>query len=70
MQSGDRDEPVSWLAAFIVMAGATLFTIASRILGFDPFTMVFDVFIVYLPTVVLLIGVFLQSRRQKKLRQY
>jgi hypothetical protein len=64
LENADRDEPVSWLAAFALMVIATVFTVASRILGFDPFTMVFDLFIVYLPAAVLLVGVILQARRQ------
>ena len=57
MQLADRDEDLSWLAATIIMIVATLIAITSRPLGIDPFTEVFDLFIVYLPTAALVGGV-------------
>jgi hypothetical protein len=35
------------------MEVATAFTVTMRILGVDPFTTLFDVFMVYVPTIVL-----------------
>jgi len=49
------------------MAVATIFTVTTRLLGLDPFTDVFDIFIVYLPTFVLLgIMVFEKLRRSSR----
>ena len=58
MQSADRDENLAWLAATLIMIVVTLTAITSRLLSIDPFTEVFDLFIVYLPTTVLVGGVF------------
>jgi hypothetical protein len=49
----DTDETRSWAAAAIIMEIATAFTVTMRILGMDPFTTLFDVFIIYVPTIVL-----------------
>ena len=57
MQPADRGENFSWLAATIIMIVAMLVAITSRLLSVDPFTQVFDLFIVYLPTAVLVGGV-------------
>jgi hypothetical protein len=62
----DGDETLSWNAATIIMALATLFTATTRIFGTDPFTEVFDVFIVYLPTSVLVAVSALQKLRSKQ----
>ena len=57
LQPADRDENLSWLAATVIMVVATVVAITSRLLSIDPFTEVFDLFIVYLPTAVLVGGV-------------
>ncbi len=57
MEHTNGDESLSWSVATIIMIVAMLFTVTTRVLGFDPFTQVFDLFIVYLPTAVL-VGVF------------
>lgn len=53
MEPGDRDEAVSWRASTVIMVVAASATLASRLLGTDPFTWIFDVLIVYVPTLVL-----------------
>ena len=64
MQSAGRGENLSWIAATIIMIAASLFAITSRLLNIDPFTEVFDLFIVYLPTSVLVGGVvYIRFRR-------
>ena len=57
MQSSDQDETLSWQAAAVIMIVVTLAALVSRILGSDPFTEIFDLFIVYLPTAVLVGGI-------------
>jgi hypothetical protein len=54
LESPDRDETVAWQAATAIMILVTLVTVAVRVLGVDPFTDIFDFFIVYLPTAILL----------------
>ncbi|HYY91054.1 MAG TPA: hypothetical protein VE955_03625, partial [Candidatus Dormibacteraeota bacterium] len=53
MQAHDKDETRSWVASALIMEVATAFTVTMRILGVDPFTTLFDVFMVYVPTIVL-----------------
>ena len=53
MEEGDRDEVLSWRASTIIMVLATFATLASRLLNIDPFTWIFDLLIVYIPTIVL-----------------
>ncbi len=53
MEPVNRDETLSWRAATVIMTFATLFTVTTRLLDVDPFTIVFDIFIVYIPTTVL-----------------
>ncbi|HEX9196273.1 MAG TPA: hypothetical protein VF906_00625 [Candidatus Bathyarchaeia archaeon] len=65
MEDVDRDETLSWRAATVVMAFATLFTVATRLLSMDPFTIVFDIFIVYIPTNVLVGSQILLRRRPR-----
>ncbi len=68
MERADRDENLSWRAASVIMALATFLTLASRFLGIDPFTDVFDLFIVYLPAAVLvgtLLFLWLKRRRER-----
>ena len=61
MQADDRDENLSWLAAAIIMSLVTVGTVILRVLGLDPFTDIFDSFIVYLPTAIL-VGVILVQK--------
>lgn len=44
---------LAWRAATIIMVIVTAVTLAFRLLGLGPFTDVFDLFIVYLPTAIL-----------------
>jgi hypothetical protein len=53
LQAPERDEILSWRAAATIMVIATILTVTTRLLGLDPFTDVFDIFIVYLPTLIL-----------------
>ena len=67
MESGDRDEVLSWRASTVIMAFAASATVASRLLGIDPFTWIFDLLIVYVPTLVL-IGVALLMMTKRWIR--
>jgi hypothetical protein len=53
LQSAERDEALAWRAASVIMVLVTVVTFALWILGFGPFTDIFDGFIVYLPTAIL-----------------
>ena len=64
LEGDSRDEFISWAAAFSIMAVVTGLTVASRLLGVDPFTQVFDLFIVYLPSAVLFVGTLMQMLRR------
>jgi len=65
--AGDRDEILSWRAATIIMLLATAVTLTSRLLGIDPFTWIFDLLIVYIPTIVL-VGVALLMLTKRWIR--
>jgi hypothetical protein len=45
---------LAWRAATTIMVVVTIVTVIIRILGLNPFTDIFDLFIVYLPTSILL----------------
>ncbi|MBO0888843.1 hypothetical protein J2P12_07065 [Candidatus Bathyarchaeota archaeon] len=66
MQSHDRDETRSWAASAVIMEIATVFTVTMRILGMDPFTQLFDVFIVYMPTIVLVNSILLDWAKSSR----
>jgi len=50
----DKDETFSWKAATIIMLLFSLFALTMTLLGMNPFTLLFNVALVYLPTVILL----------------
>jgi len=50
----DRDETFSWKAATVIMLLFSLFALTMTVLGMNPFTLLFNVALVYLPTVILL----------------
>ena len=68
MEAGERDEVLSWRAATIIMVLAATVTLTSRILGTDPFTWIFDLLIVYTPTIVL-VGVALLMPTKRWIRR-
>jgi len=50
----DKDETFSWKAATIIMLLFSLFALTMTLLGMNPFTLLFNAALVYLPTVILL----------------
>jgi hypothetical protein len=50
----DKDETFSWKAATVIMLLFSLFALTMTLLGMNPFTLLFNVALVYLPTVILL----------------
>ncbi len=54
MEPVDKDETFSWKAATIIMLLFSLFALTMTLLGMNPFTLLFNVALVYLPTVILL----------------
>jgi hypothetical protein len=50
----DKDETFSWNAATIIMLLFSLFGLTMTLLAMNPFTLLFNVALVYLPTVILL----------------
>jgi isoprenylcysteine carboxyl methyltransferase (ICMT) family protein YpbQ len=50
----DRDEAFSWNAATVIMLLFSLFALTMTLLGINPFTLLFNVALVYLPTAILL----------------
>ena len=54
MEPVDKDETFSWKAATVIMLLFSLFAVTMTLLGMNPFTLLFNVALVYLPTVILL----------------
>ncbi len=54
MEPVDKDETLSWKAATVIMLLFSLFALTMTLLGMNPFTLLFNVALVYLPTVILL----------------
>ena len=54
MEPVDKDEKYSWNAATVIMFLLSLFALTMTLLGMNPFTLLFNVALVYLPTVLLL----------------
>jgi hypothetical protein len=50
----DKDEAFSWKAATTIMLVFSLFALTMTILGMNPFTLLFNLALVYLPTIILL----------------
>jgi len=49
----DKDETFSWNAATVIMLLFALFALTMTLLAMNPFTLLFNVALVYLPTVIL-----------------
>ena len=54
MEPVDKDEKFSWNAATVIMLLFSLFAVTMTLLAMNPFTLLFNVALVYLPTVILL----------------
>ncbi len=54
MEPVDKDETFSWKAATVIMLLFSLFALTMTLLGMNPFTLLFNAALVYLPTVILL----------------
>ena len=64
MEPVDKDETFSWNAATVVMLLLSLFALTMTLLAMNPFTLLFNVALVYLPTVILLgSAIFERTRR-------
>jgi len=50
----DKDDAFSWKAATIIMLLFSLLALTMTLLGMNPFSLMFNVALVYLPTVILL----------------
>jgi hypothetical protein len=50
----DNDEAFSWRAATVIMLMFSLFAGTMTLLGMNPFTLLFNVALVYVPTAILL----------------
>jgi len=69
LDSADKDERLALRAATIIMVLVTAVTVMGRILFMGPFTDLFDLFIVYLPTAVLLGSILQQRPKETPVRQ-
>jgi hypothetical protein len=63
LDSEYKDERLALRSATIIMVLVTAVTIIARILFMGPFTDLFDLFIAYLPTAVLLGSIFRRDRK-------
>ena len=54
MQPVDKEETFSWKAATVIMLLVSLFALTMTLLGMNPFTLLFNIALVYLPAVILL----------------
>jgi hypothetical protein len=50
----EKDEAFSWTAATVIMVVFSLLALITMALGIDPFSLLFNVALVYLPTLILL----------------
>jgi hypothetical protein len=60
----DKDETFSWNAATIIMLLFSLFALTMTLLAMNPFTLLFNVSLVYLPTVILLGSEIIERNKQ------
>jgi hypothetical protein len=60
----DKDETFSWNAATIIMLLFSLFALTMTLLAMNPFTLLFNVSLVYLPTVILLGSAIIERNKQ------
>jgi hypothetical protein len=49
----DKDETFSWKVATVIMVLFSFLALMTTLLGTDPFSLLFNVALVYLPTVIL-----------------
>jgi hypothetical protein len=54
LESVNNDEAFSWKVATVIMLLFSLFALTMTLFGMNPFTLLFNVALVYLPTVILL----------------
>jgi len=54
LQPVDKEETFSWKAATVIMLLVSLFALTMTLLGMNPFTLLFNIALVYLPAVILL----------------
>jgi hypothetical protein len=49
----DKDDVFSWTAGTVIMVLFSVLALITTVLGMDPFSLLFNVALVYLPTVIL-----------------
>jgi len=60
----DKDEKFSWNAATVIMLLFSLFALTMTLFAMNPFTLLFNVALVYLPTVILLGSAILERNKR------
>jgi hypothetical protein len=60
----DKDEKFSWNAATVIMLLFSLFALTMTLMAMNPFTLLFNVALVYLPTVILLSSAILERNKR------
>jgi hypothetical protein len=60
----DKDEKFSWNAATVIMLLFSLFALTMTLMAMNPFTLLFNVALVYLPTVILLGSAILERNKR------
>jgi hypothetical protein len=60
----DKDEKFSWNAATVTMLLFSLFALTMTIVAMNPFTLLFNVALVYLPTVILLGSAIIEGNKR------
>ena len=53
MEPTDKDDAFSWQAATVIMLLFSLLALTTGLLGLNPFSILFNVALVYVPTLVL-----------------
>jgi hypothetical protein len=54
LEPTDKDDVLSWQVATVIMLLFSLLALTTMLLGLNPFSIVFNVALVYVPTLVLL----------------
>jgi hypothetical protein len=60
----DKDEKFSWNVATVIMLLFSLFALTMTLMAMNPFTLLFNVALVYLPTVILLGSAILERNKR------
>jgi hypothetical protein len=60
----DKDEKFSWNVATVIMLLFSLFALTMTLMAMNPFTLLFNVALVYLPTVILLSSAILERNKR------